>query len=119
MWEGIRQIKRYFERPPEKSIFEQQKEVIDAAEEWDRLTTFPAWTKALRFMAEEVNATLVESTKHVGDPAKMMWLVNEWNAKRQLLDNLQAQIESDMRERDRIVAEYKEIQREHESNTGN
>ena len=121
MWEGIRRVKRFFEPPQEKSVFEQQKEVIDAAAEWDTLTAFPAWTKALRHLAEEVNATLIEATKHEANPAEMMWHVVRWNAKRQLLDNLQAQIESDMRERDRIIAEYKEIEREHaeQSSYGN
>ena len=79
MWEGIRRVKRFFEPPQEKSVFEQQKEVIDAAAEWDTLTAFPAWTKALRHLAEEVNATLIEATKHEANPAEMMWHVVRWN----------------------------------------
>jgi hypothetical protein len=114
----IRDIKRRL-REPDKSIFDQQKEVIDAAEEFDRLTAFPAWIKALRYMAEEVNGTLVEATKHEGDPSIMMWEVVRWNAKRQLLDNLQGMIQSTLAERDRIVEEYKEIENGRNTSNGN
>jgi hypothetical protein len=105
-----------------QSLFEEQKKIIDEAEEFDRLSKTPAWTTLLTYLAEQVNATLVESTKYEGDPSRMMWEVTRWNAKRQLLDDLQARVNSTLEERDRLVAEIKELEenagyaKPHESN---
>ena len=107
MWGTVLQkIKRQFQ--PDQSIFEQQREVIERAEKFDRLTALPVWVEVLQFMAEDVNGTLAESTKHKADPANMMWGVVRWDAKRELLDQLQAWIDSTLRERDRIVQEIRE-----------
>lgn len=96
--------------PVEKSVFEQQKEIIDEAEEFDRLAALPAWSKALRRLAARVNNSIIEATEHKEDPAKMMWMVVRWDAQREMLDDLQAYINSIINERDRIVAEIKERQ---------
>lgn len=95
---------------PEKSLAEQLKEQIDLAEEFDRLQSLSGWEKVARFMAAEVNGTLTEATRHEFDPTKQAILVNQWNAKRSLLDKTIAYMESAQRERDRIVEEYKEMQ---------
>jgi hypothetical protein len=95
---------------PDKSVFEQQKEIIDEAEQFDRLTRDPAWLKALEYMADQVNSSLIEATTHKEDPAKMMWQVVRWDAKRELLDDLQARVSQPMAERDRIVQELKELE---------
>ncbi len=97
-------------REPEKPLLEQLKEQIDLAEEFDTLQSLSGWEKVARFMAAEVNATLVEATRAELDPARQAILVNQWNAKRQLLDKTIGYMESAQNERDRIVDEYKEMQ---------
>lgn len=112
MWQNV--LNRFRKKPePEKSVLEQQKEIIDLAEQFDRLTSFPAWLKALRFMGEEVNSMLIEATKLESTPDLMMYEVIRWNAKRQILDNLQGYINSTLAERDRIVEEIREQYEQH------
>lgn len=101
-------IKEFFQ--PEKTLAEQLKEQIDLAEEFDRLQSLSGWEKVAKFMAAEVNGTLMEATRHELSPAIQAILVNQWNAKRSLLDKTIAYMESAQRERDRIVEEYKEMQ---------
>jgi hypothetical protein len=96
-------------RQPEKPLLEQLKEQIDLAEEFDRLQAFSGWEKVLRYMGAEVNSTLLEATRYELDPAKQAIYVNQWNAKRSLLDKTIAYMESAQNERDRIVEEYKEM----------
>jgi hypothetical protein len=103
-------ITNIWRREPEKSVFEQQKEIIDRAERFDRLTRDPAWLEVLAFLAQRVNGTLIEATSHKYDTAKMMWEVVRWDSKRELLDDLQAHVNSTLEERDRIVSDIKEIQ---------
>lgn len=94
---------------PEKSLIEQLKEQIDLAEQFDTLQALPGWEKVLRFMGAQVNSTLAEATQAEYDPAKQAIFVNQWNAKRELLDKTIAYMESAQNERDRIVEEYKEM----------
>jgi hypothetical protein len=96
-------------REPEKPLLEQLKEQIDLAQEFDTLQALPGWEKVLRYMGAEVNATLLEATRSEHDPAKQAIFVNQWNAKRALLDKTIAYMESAQNERDRIVEEYKEM----------
>lgn len=109
--EAKQALRRLFlrrEAPAEKTIWEQQKEVIDLAEEFDRLTALPAWEKALRFMAEGVNGNLVEATKYKKNPRLMAVYVTRWDARREALDDLVGWINNTLTERDRIVEDYKE-----------
>src|SRR5215472_96047 len=108
--ELLRDIRKLTTPEPETSTFEQQKEVIEAADEFDRLMSLPGYLRLMKYMAEEVNGTLADATKHESNQRRMTWEVVRWNAKRQLLDNVQGMIEATLRERDRIVAEYKEME---------
>lgn len=93
---------------PQQTTLEQMKEVIDSAEEFDRLQSLGAWEKVLRYLGAEVNGELIDATKHKYDPVKQSVHVQRWDAKREMLDKLQGWIESTQNERDRIVEEYKE-----------
>jgi hypothetical protein len=100
-------MRRILNKEPEKPLVEQLKEQIELAEEFDRLQAFSGWEKVLKFMAAEINGTLTEATRSEYDPAKQAVFVNQWNAKRELLDKTIAYMESAQNERDRIVEEYK------------
>ena len=111
-------MNRLLRKPePEKPLLEQLKEQIDLAEEFDRLIAFSGWEKVLKFMAAEVNGTLTEATRSEFDPQKQAIFVNQWNAKRELLDKTLAWIETIQKERDRLVADYREA--ENAGHTGN
>jgi len=108
--ELLRDIRKLTAPEQETSTFEQQKEVIEAADEFDSSVFLPGYLRLMKYMAEEVNGTLAEATKYEANQRRMTWEVVRWNAKRQLLDNVQGMIEATLRERDRIVAEYKEME---------
>lgn len=93
---------------PEKPTFEQMKEVIDLADEFDRLQAFPVWEKILRRLGTEVNGELVEATKFKYEPQRQSVHTIRWDAKREFLDNTLGWIEATQRERDRIIEEYRE-----------
>lgn len=92
---------------PEVSLLDQLKEQIDLAEEFDTLQSLPGWEKVLRFMGAEVNSELMDATRNKFEPIKQTVHVTRWDAKRELLDKMQAYIESAQSERNRIVDEYK------------
>lgn len=85
------------------------KDVIDQAEEFDRLQAQPVWEKVLRRMGNEVNGELVEATKYKYEPVRQTAHTVRWDAKRELLDNLLGWMESMQRERDRILEDFKEM----------
>jgi len=114
MPQRLKEIMRtVFPRPkppePEKPTLEQMKEVIDQAEEFDRLQALPVWEKMIKHLGMEVNAELIEATKYKYEPVRQTAHTVRWDAKRELLDNFLGWMESTQRERDRIVEEFREI----------
>ncbi len=92
----------------EQPTAEQMKEVIDLAEEFDKLQGFPVWEKIVRQMGLEVQGELIEATKFKYEPVRQVTHTTRWDAKRELLDNLLGWIDSTQAERDRIIQEFKE-----------
>jgi hypothetical protein len=92
---------------PERSTPEQMKEVIDLAEEFDRLQGLPVWEKVVRQMASEVQAEIVEATKYRYEPVRQTAHTVRWDAKREMLDNILGWIEQTQNERTRIIDEFK------------
>src|SRR5262249_214810 len=95
-WQAVRgAIRGLIERPPTQpeppvSTYEQMKEVIDLADEFDKLQHLPIWEKLLRRLGTEVNAELVEATRFKYEPNRQVAHTMRWDAKRELLDNLLA-----------------------------
>lgn len=89
------------------------KDVIDLAEEFDRLQALPVWEKVVKQMAIEVQTELVEATKYRYEPVRQTAHTVRWDAKRELLDNVLGWIEATQTERTRIIDEFK---REKEAN---
>lgn len=106
-WSMIRERLKPRTPDPERSTPEQMKEVIDLAEEFDRLQGLPIWERILRQMAMEVQAELIEATKFKYEPNRQTAHTVRWDAKRELLDNLIHWIDSTQNERQRIVDEFK------------
>lgn len=94
---------------PEKPTAEQMKEVIDLAEEFDRLQALPVWEKIVVRAGTEVNAELIEATKYKYEPVRQTTHTVRWDAKRELLDNMLAWMEATQRERQRIIDEFKDL----------
>jgi hypothetical protein len=97
--------------PPieEKPTLEQMKEVIDQADEFDKLQLLPVWEKILKRLGAEVQAELVEATKFKYEPVRQTAHTVRWDAKRELLDNLLGWMESTQVERERIIEEFREM----------
>lgn len=96
----------------EKPTIEQMKEVIDLAEEFDRLQVLPVWEKLVRHMGGEVQGELLEATKFKYEPTRQTAHTIRWDAKRELLDSLLGWIESTQAERTRIVDEFRNMKGE-------
>ena len=94
---------------PDESVVEQVRKVIELAEQFDKLQAMPGWETVLRHMAADINAALAQASINTYEPEKQRIAVVRWGAKRELLDDVQSFIESQQAERDRIVAEHKEI----------
>lgn len=92
----------------DKETLEQLKEVIDLADQFDRLQALPIWEKVIRHLGEHVQAALLEQSKHIYNPEMGRICHTIWNAKREAVDDLLGWIDATQRERDRIVEEYKE-----------
>lgn len=90
-----------------KPTAEQMKDVIDLAGEFDDVVKRPGFTKILEFMAREVQNEIASSTQKRYDPEAMRVDVIYWNAKRDLLDSLQAYILDIQRNRDEIVSQFR------------
>ena len=98
---------------PEKPTYEQMKEVIELAEMFDKLQQQAVWERILRFLGAQVNTALLDQSKCLFDAEQGRVRHLIWNSKRGLLDDMLAWIESTQAERDRIMGEYKEVQRGH------
>jgi hypothetical protein len=109
-WSRIRAQFQPKQSQAERSTPEQMKDVIDLAEEFDRLQGLPVWEKVLKQMAIEVQAELVEATKYRYEPVRQMAHTVRWDAKRELLDNVLAWIDATQTERLRIIEEFKRIE---------
>lgn len=97
-------------KPPAEDArptLEQMKEVIDQADEFDKLQNLPVWEKILRHLGTEVNAELIEATKFKYEPIRQTAHTVRWDAKRELLDGLLGWIESTQQERTRIIDEFR------------
>jgi hypothetical protein len=94
--------------PGQPSTLDQMKEVIDLAGEFDRLQAIPVWEKIVAHLGTSVVITLDEAVKFKFEPERMTPYVIRWDAKRELVDNLLGWIEATQKERDRIIAEFKE-----------
>lgn len=94
-------------KPQPKSDFEQMKALIERAEQFDALQRTTGWEEILRHMGAEVQNTLIEATNLKHDREHRLMLCDMWDAKRELLDSVQAYIDSTQKERDRIIREYK------------
>ena len=92
---------------PEQPTLEQIREVIELAEQFDKLQAMPGWEKVLKYLAGEVNGELTSVTGRKKNPRLQQVFVIRWDAKRELLDNLLGWIDGQQAERDRIVAEVK------------
>jgi hypothetical protein len=91
-----------------ESTAEQMKEIIDLAEQFDRLQSVPGWEKVIKWLGSEVIGELSDAAKYKFDPVKRLTHVDYWNAKREMLDGLLGWMDSTQKERDRIVEEYRE-----------
>jgi|SRR5215831_20191420 len=91
--------------PDNRSTAEQMREVIELAEQFDRLQQLPVWETILKHLAAEVNGELVEATKYRYEPARQVTHTVRWDAKRELLDGLLGWMEATQRERNRIKEE--------------
>jgi hypothetical protein len=91
-----------------QTVLEQQKEVIDRAERFDRLQAFPGWEEAIRHMGEYVQDAVREQADCMDNAEKGRNWHLIWTGRRQVLDNLLGWMESTQGERDRIVEEMKE-----------
>src|SRR5258708_4626799 len=114
-WSGFKgMVRGLLDRPQQQQpaqeipTFEQMKEVIDLAEEFDKVQGLPVWEKILRRMGTEVNAELVEATRFKYEPNRQVAHTVRWDGKRELLDNLLGWMEATQRERNRILDEFKE-----------
>ena len=92
---------------PEKPTWEQMKEVVDLAEEFDRLQALPVWEKVLSRLALGMNAELLEAANKKYDRVLRMMHCDMYHAKREALDDLQGWIEATQRERDRIIEDFR------------
>jgi hypothetical protein len=95
---------------PEKPTYEQMKEVIELADEFDKLQHLPVWEKILRFLGSQVNSALLDQSKCLFDAEQGRVRHLIWNSKRGLLDDMLGWIDSTQAERDRIIGEFKEMQ---------
>lgn len=89
------------------------KEVVDAAESFDKLVLMPGWEKVLLFLANQVQKEISESTIYKYEPQRQQVHVIRWDAKRELLDDAIAYVQGTQDERDRIVSEFRERQEMH------
>lgn len=103
---------------PKPSI-EQMKEVIDAAQDFDKLVVMPGWERACKFMVGEVNSEIAEATQYKYETSRQAVHVTRWDAKRELLDGLYGYINSMQRSRDEIVSQYRRGDEDGNSNNGN
>jgi len=115
MMERIKDLYRTFIRPPapqpdNRPTYEQMRDVIELAEEFDRLQGTPVWEKILKKLGAEVNGELVEATKFKYEPQRQVTHTVRWDAKREMLDGILGWMESMQRERDRIIEEFREMQ---------
>lgn len=92
----------------EQPTFEQMKEIMDLAGEFDKLQGLPVWEKIIRQLGIEVQGELIEATKFKYEPVRQVTHTVRWDAKRELLDGLLGWIDATQNERDRIIREYKE-----------
>lgn len=83
------------------------KEVIELAEEFDRLQALPVWEKVIRQLGTEVQGELIEATKFKYEPVRQTAHTIRWDAKRELLDSLLGWIDSTQAERTRIIEEFR------------
>jgi hypothetical protein len=86
---------------------EQEKEILELAVFFDRLTNEPGWEKALLYMAKDVNNQLYEATNKKYEREIRLMLCDMWQAKRELLDGLQGYIDSILKSRDDILGQVK------------
>ena len=91
-----------------QTTLEQQKEVIDRAERFDRLQAHPGWEEAVRHMGEYVQSAVFEQASCLDNAEKGRNWHLIWTGRRQVLDELLGWMESTQRERDRIVEEIKQ-----------
>jgi len=103
----------------DEPTIEQIRKVIELAEQFDKLQAMPGWEKALRRMAENINSELASVTSYKYEPERQRIGVVRWDAKRELLDDMQGYIEAQQRERDRIAEEAKESMRGRSNEEGN
>jgi hypothetical protein len=101
----------------EKPTLEQMKEVIDLADEFDKLQHLPVWEKILKHLGAEVNSELIEATKFRYEPVRQTAHTVRWDAKRELLDGMLGWIESTQNERERIIEEFREMRNGQHTNT--
>lgn len=111
-WSRIRERLKPRVPQDEKSTPEQMKEVIDLAEEFDRLQGLPVWERLVRQMGMEVQAELIEATKYKYEPERQRTHTMRWDAKRELLDNVLGWIDSTQNERTRIIEDFKRAKEE-------
>lgn len=96
----------------DKPTYEQMKDVIELAEEFDRLQLLPVWEKVIRHLGMEVQGELIEATKFKYEPVRQTAHTVRWDAKRELVDSLLAWIDSTQAERTRITEEFRAIKGE-------
>ncbi|HEX8838473.1 MAG TPA: hypothetical protein VF748_16135 [Candidatus Acidoferrum sp.] len=94
---------------PEKPTFEQMKEQIELAEQFDRLQHLPVWEAIIRRLGAEVNGELVEAAKYKYEPVRQTAHTVRWDAKREMLDGLLGWMESVQAERNRIIEDFRDI----------
>jgi len=91
----------------EKPTVQQMQELIEEAEDYDRLTNMKGWARIVQSMVEEINGEIAKATAQKMCPDIMVVYVQYWNAKRELLDNALGRIADIRKQRDEIVEQFK------------
>lgn len=82
--------------------------ILDRAQKFDRLISQPGWIVLQEFIADKVNAAIIEAAEDDPLKAELQRLhVIRWNAKRELNDSALAYIAETRKLRDEIVGQQK------------
>lgn len=91
---------------PKRSL-EDMKDVIDAAEDFDKLVVMPGFERVCKHLVASVNAEISEATQYKYEPERQRVHVIRWDAKRELVDSMMSYVDSMQRTRDEVVEQYR------------
>ena len=91
-------------KKPDPTPSEEEQNIIDLARQFDTLVKVPGWLRVLEFGAERVNRELSDAATTKPEQFRLKTnRVVRWDAQRELLDAMQAHVDTTMAERDRIL----------------